>query len=141
MGNRSNLTDVIKARMSGLTVQSTHKPSTNTTAQRNESFDLAKAVTSKVEDGNIRAALRLLCSDDKPTEPSDTVFNAMQARHPPAPPDRSTVPDPESFDSHEIMEATVSKAIKAFPAGSSGGPDGLRPQHLLELVTCQAHAV
>jgi len=26
-----------------------------------------------------------------------------------------------------------------FPAGSSGGPDGLRPQHLLEMVACQAN--
>ena len=26
--------------------------------------------------------------------------------------------------------------MRTFPAGSSGGPDGLRPQHLLELVGC-----
>jgi len=51
------------------------------------------------------------------------------------------VPDPESFDSHQVTEATVLKAIESFPAGSSGGPDGLRPQHLLELVTCQANGV
>lgn len=27
-------------------------------------------------------------------------------------------------------------AIHSFPPGSAGGPDGLRPQHLLELVSC-----
>lgn len=26
--------------------------------------------------------------------------------------------------------------IRTFPTGSSGGPDGLRPQHILEMVTC-----
>lgn len=29
------------------------------------------------------------------------------------------------------------QAVLSFPAGSSGGPDGLRPQHLKELVLCR----
>jgi len=52
--------------------------------QKRESFDLAKAVTSKIEDGNIKAALRLMSSEDRPADSSDTVFAAMQTRHPPA---------------------------------------------------------
>ena len=33
-------------------------------------------------------------------------------------------------------EAEVLKAIRSFPAGSCGGPDGIRPQHVLDLVNC-----
>jgi len=28
-------------------------------------------------------------------------------------------------------------SIRSFPAGSSGGPDGVRPQHILDLVNCR----
>ena len=29
-------------------------------------------------------------------------------------------------------------ALRSFPAGSSGGPDGLRPKHLLDLYNSKA---
>ena len=29
------------------------------------------------------------------------------------------------------------KALRSFPAGSSEGPDGLRPQHIVDLVSCK----
>src|SRR5215471_17698081 len=63
----------------------------------------------------------------------------MQARHPPAPTNRATLPDPSSFSSLQVTESEVLKAIKSFPAGSSGGPDAFKPQHLLQLVTCQSN--
>ena len=63
----------------------------------------------------------------------------MQSRHPPAASDRVPTPDSSSFASLQITESEVLKAVKSFPAGSSGGPDCFRPQHLLELVTCQSN--
>jgi hypothetical protein len=35
-----------------------------------------------------------------------------------------------------VDEAVVKYAVSSFPAGSSGGLDGLRPQHLKDLVNC-----
>ena len=35
----------------------------------------------------------------------------------------------------QVTEADILQAIRSFPAGSSGGPDGLRPQHVLELAS------
>ena len=37
----------------------------------------------------------------------------------------------------QVTEADIHQAIRSFPAGSSGGPDGLCPQHILELATCK----
>src|SRR6218665_2359098 len=34
----------------------------------------------------------------------------------------------------QMSEAEVLTSIRSFPAGSSAGPDGMRPQHILELV-------
>jgi len=31
----------------------------------------------------------------------------------------------------------VLRAVRSFPAGSAGGPDGVRPQHILEMVNCR----
>ena len=36
-----------------------------------------------------------------------------------------------------VEEAGVRKVVMSFPAGSSGGPDGIRPQHLKDLVCCR----
>ena len=37
-------------------------------------------------------------------------------------------------------EDDVREAVLSFPAGSVGGPDGLRPQHLRDMVRCHEHA-
>jgi len=109
------------------------------TVQRKRPFDLSRAVSSKVEDGNIKAAIRLLCSEDKPADFSEAVLTALQLKHPPASASRVSVPDPLSFNSFQVTEIDVLRAVKSFPAGSSGGPDGFSPKHLLELVTCQSN--
>ena len=38
---------------------------------------------------------------------------------------------------HIRPQASVADAVRSFPAGSAGGPDGLRPQHLLDLLNNQ----
>ena len=45
---------------------------------------ISQAVSAKLEDGNVRAALRILMSDDSPAAPSPQSFQAMQEKHPPA---------------------------------------------------------
>jgi len=51
-------------------------------------FNLAKAISSKLEDGNVKAAVRLLCSDDAPAQPSPESLAQLQAKHPAAAVDR-----------------------------------------------------
>ena len=34
----------------------------------------------------------------------------------------------------QVSEDQVAKAILSFPCGSAGGPDGLRPQHLKDII-------
>ena len=36
-----------------------------------------------------------------------------------------------------VDQTAVHRAVMSFPAGSAGGPDGLRPQHLKDLVQCR----
>ena len=47
------------------------------------------------------------------------------------------LPLPSQFPSIIMDETEVRKAVLSFPTGSSGGPDGLRPQHLRDLIQCR----
>lgn len=66
-GKRHNLTSNIKRRISEFSPGAVLTPSNEFSASRKSTPPdtlLAQAVSSKLEDGNIRAAIRLMCSDD-----------------------------------------------------------------------------
>ena len=137
-GRRHNIAAVLKRR------SMTDEPNDSTMThigrkKRNNDTDatLEAAVRSKIEDGNVKAALRILCSDDRVAPVNDSTVTALRDRHPPAPSDRLPVPDPHSYTPAQVTEEEVAAAIRSFPAGSAGGPDGLRPQHLRDLIANQ----
>ena len=103
--------------------------------------NLANAVASKFEDGNFRAASRLICSDDTPASDNQGTFQALLDKHPQAPEDRKPFQDPKEsskFTSFQTSFSDVSNALRSFPLGSSGGPDGVTPQHLRDLINNNA---
>ena len=98
----------------------------------------AAAITSKIEAGNMRAAIRLLCSDDKPAPTTAKTMEELKKKHPDAPPHRLISSDPTGntrFYAFQVEAKDVLKTLITFPAGSSRGPDGLTPQHLLDMIT------
>ena len=58
---------------------------------------LAAAVTAKVEDGNIKAAIRILCSEEKPATDVKVTYQQLWERHPQPPSDRSLAQSPEGL--------------------------------------------
>ena len=124
-GKRHNLTNVVKKWISEF---STTEPSVPVVAgsvghrSLSPAELIAHSIRSKLEDGNVRAAIRLL---------------RLQEKHPPASPTDKPFADPHKFTPLAVDEAAVQKAVMVFPSGSSSGPDGLRPQHLKELVQCR----
>ena len=101
-------------------------------------FSKNRLVESKVSDEDIRGAVRILSSNFGLAPPSLSSYEAMKDKHPPPSPTR-----PLSFPSPPTSPATnltvsadlVLQAIATFPNGSSGGIDGLRPQHLKDLLS------
>ena len=67
---------------------------------------------------------------------SDATVNELRKKHP-MPSMTRPIPDPDCTSELQVSEAEVLKAVRSFPSGSAGGPDGLRPQHLLELCSHQ----
>ena len=139
-GKRHNLTATIKNRLTSFQSSAAVPQNASPTFQRrNEDADsqLARVVAAKLEDGNLRADVRILCSEDSPAQPSLDGLARLQAKHPPATLSCSDLPSPDGCQPLEVEESEVRKAILSFPAGSAGGHDGLRPQHLKELVLCR----
>ena len=107
---------------------------------RSQNLDaLAARVATKLEEGDFKGAVHLACSEDSIADLSNETMAALKSKHPaahlntkiPTPPDASNVPVP-------IAEEEVTRAVRSFPNGSSGGPDGLRPQHLKDLISVSA---
>ena len=69
----------------------------------------------------------------------DTTLAALQQKHP-QPQLDAIIPLPPVDLSHAIsvVEGKVARAILSFPNGSAGGPDGLKPQHLKDMISASA---
>ena len=99
--------------------------------------NLAAAVTSKIESGNLKAAIRLLFSDETVAPFNLQTTAHLRAKHPTSTLGMEPLPDPEDFPSLTVTHKEVTAAIRSFPSGSAGGSDGLRPQHLVDLLNCR----
>ena len=61
----------------------------------------------------------------------------LKSKHPPPAADRRLPCDPADnprFEPLQVSSDDVGRALRSFPLGSSGGPDGLSPQHIADLV-------
>jgi hypothetical protein len=136
-----NVSSEIKKRISSWTSVNGAQPPLShvvaTDSSHRRSPSLAEAVSAKIEDGNIKAAIRIISSDEQLVLPSVDTLAALQAKHPAARQDSIHIPDPQPDCQLVMDENVVLRTLRSFPAGSSGGPDGLRPQHLIELVCCK----
>jgi len=118
----------------------TVQPQTNRVSRgkKSENSTLAAAVTSKLEAGNFKAAVRIICSTDIPIQSDHDTWKTLQTKHPDPPADSRVPCDPKGnpyFDPLQVAREDVMKALRSFPLGSSGGPDGLTPQHITDLLS------
>ena len=82
-GKKHNLTTIIKSRLVTDNYNTAIEKICKTQV-KNGQASLAATVKAKIEDRNIKAALRLLSSADKPAEDNDTTISVLKAKHPQA---------------------------------------------------------
>jgi hypothetical protein len=138
-GCRHSLANILKKRSADNLLESppVSRGKSYFRSYQDESSALAAAVRCKLEDDNFKAAVRISCSDDKPAPNDQATLEALRKRHSDAPADRHNLPNPSTYPAMQTTERDVIKAIRSSPVGSSTGPDGLRLQHLLDLINCQ----
>jgi hypothetical protein len=82
--------------------------------------------------GDVRGAVRLLASDDTIAPNTPDTLQELQEKHPAG--QRPVCQAPDITNVALTTEAQVLRAIKSFSPGSAGGPTGLRPQILKDVV-------
>ena len=88
-----------------------------------------------MQDGDVRGAVCLVSSTEPVRRADEEAMKLLQEKHPPSCPD-SLFPPLDTQSAPPTMCSTdVIQAVLSFPTGSAGGSDGLRPQHLKDLVT------
>jgi len=73
---------------------------------------LSKNISAKIEDGNIRSALRMLMSDDKPADDDDLTYQKLLERHPPADPNRKSPTNPALISNQ--LQVTDMRCLRQF---------------------------
>jgi len=86
-GRRRNMTNIVKKRIDNKDFtreEDAEADAVSGSRRKTNARDLfLAAVNAKVEEGNIRAASRILCSQDHPVEATTDSLAAIQERHPP----------------------------------------------------------
>ena len=147
-GAKRNFTNVIKARLikwkDNVEEPETERRQGRSSKKKESELLLAAALTSKLEDGNFKAAVRLICSEDTPAPMDADTMAKLHLKHPTRPADRRPPRPPEpaaSLSSITVNTSTILHELRSFPPGSSGGPDGLTPQHLKNMMTEDSDSV
>jgi len=94
-GSKRNLSNIINSRTAAWdkdTVPTVHSKTTESRTSRksNDNSKLAAAVSSKLEAGNFRAAVRIISSSDTPAPTNHDTLNALRTKHPGPAHDRRT---------------------------------------------------
>jgi len=141
-GARRNLSNIINGRVQEWNNNSKHtvQPQINRVSggQKLENSTPAAAVTSKLETGNFKATVRIICSSDTPMQSDQDTWKLLRTKHPDPPADSRVPCDPKGnayFDPLQVTRENVMKALRSFPLGSAGGPDGLTAQHSTDLLS------
>ena len=81
--------------------------------------------------------MRVVSSNERFAPNNVNTIELLKQKHPPPHPLSfiPTTPVPDSCSSANLTSDDIIKSIMSFPAGSAGSPDGLRPQHLKDLIS------
>ena len=88
-----------------------------------------------------RGIVHLTCSKDAIAEVSDTTFASLQSKHLAPNPDSNMPLPPNHIELEEVLlveEEDLIRVIRSLPNGSAVGPNGLKPQHLVDLTSFSA---
>ena len=111
-----------------------HKHSRVTKQRHSADQIITNRASAKLEEGDVIGAMRLLSSMDKLATPDAESYNSRIALHPKSPVDRRSGAKWFGFCIIASQFSRHQRAISSFPNGSASGPDGIRPQHLKDLL-------
>lgn len=93
-----------------------------------------KKVEAKLNAGDVRGAIRILSSNDSIAPVNLDNYVRLLEKHPAPGLEIVDVDDYELTPIEPVTASEITIAISNFPNGSAGGMDGLKPQHLKDMI-------
>ena len=127
---RSSLNAIINKRIRNSVIEK--KPKRDRKPQQKSELDRRlRSICTKLDEGNVKAGIRMAVGDDKIADFTVDSYAATKLKHP----QRKTcsVPDPTDIGCFSTSEFFVHKGLLSFPNGSSARLDGISPQILKDL--------
>ncbi|ESN90015.1 hypothetical protein HELRODRAFT_182918 [Helobdella robusta] len=118
----------VESIAAGFEIDNTIKP------RKNNPNSWIQTAIARIEQGNLSAAVRLVCSPEGLAGDSPETLVRLNAIHPRSPSDRRVFPAPETVNGC-VSPTQVLSALKSFRNGLSEGLDCLRPQHIKDLIS------
>ena len=94
---------------------------------------LAPLIASKIDDGDVRAALRIATSSDSVAPTNEEVLATLVSKHPEGTPTPLPQPPKDIALPADVSVAEVKAGISSFSNGSAGGIDGIHAIHFKDL--------
>ena len=114
-GKRRNLATAIKHRIASYSVgqpdSDSANPTHNARRQLSSTSTISQAVSAKLEDRNVRAAIRLLKSEDSPAAPSPQSLSTLREKHPPSSSVFTHLPAPQPQQCLSVDEAASTLSL------------------------------
>lgn len=104
-------------------------------SNKNPQKNLGKKVESKISEGDIKGAIQILTSSETLATKNEETIKILEYKHPPHEKEMCFPSSPEEILKINFLNLEIKKSISSFRPGSAGGIDGLRPQHLKDLVS------
>ena len=109
-------------------------PTRNSRKARRDARPISSKVSAKLDEKDVRGALRLCCSDDTIAPFTDDTAVLLASRHPPRPCDRRTFAPAPDIPGISATRSSVRTAVRTFPCGSAGRISLWRPQFLKDCI-------
>ena len=127
---RSSLSAIVNKRIRDSVIEKRPKRDKKP-QQKSESDQRLRSICSKLDEGFVKAGIRMAIGDDKIADFTVDNYAALKLKHPQR--ETCSVPDPTIIDGFSTSEFFVRKALMSFPNGSNAGVDGILPQILKNL--------
>ena len=104
---------------------------------------LTAHISSKLDERSFKGAVRLASSEDTVRELDEEMLSFLRDKYP-APRLDTDIPPASSSSQVTPLQVTAEEAgmaIRSFPCASAAGPDGLRSQHLKDMIGAVAGEV
>lgn len=133
---KCSLATVIRKNILNPDVSSQNKLTIKNAQSKNQ---LLRSAMNKLSDGDIKGSVRILSSDEVIAPYNVETLESLIQKHPKRLEDfdfvDKKIDDNTEFEQSPVTRAEIMEGIRSFDNGSAGGIDGLRPQHLKDIVS------